>query len=321
MSAWRVLTGTGLFGRFRHSQFWATPSSGERSSSRWRDEGAWCGLNPWLSRMARRTQFGGDEPVREQWRTALNRVGDGPVGGFKHLRRGHQQQPVAPSWGAERPSRTFSIPHRNASTADLHHCDPLTGHRRQHLRARKEHSAPRVPCRRILHDRPDGPMGWGWISLPGAGQPVDREVGEPISSSFRGGVRSRGAARTRYGSNGALCRPDCDGRLCAAEPPEDARLDRHRRHDRALRAQRHKRRPCGRLREVRTEPGVARSRAAADDAEVVPPLPNRADRCDGCSRRDAPRASFRRWGLGCGSARLAPVTARPAKGGGLARTG
>ena len=41
--------------------------------------------------------------------------------------------------------------------------------------------------------------------------------------------------------------------LGAAEQPEDARLDQHRLHERALRAQRCTLRPCGRLCEVRTE--------------------------------------------------------------------
>ena len=52
------------------------------------------------------------------------------------------------------------------------------------------YSAPRAPCRRILHAPPDGPMGWDWISPPGAGQPVDREVSgvgiaAPTSASIR----------------------------------------------------------------------------------------------------------------------------------------
>jgi hypothetical protein len=60
--------------------------------------------------------------------------------------------------------------------------------------------------------------------------PVD---GASASCSGPAVRRGPGTARTAQ-----LCGPDCDGRLRAAEPPEDARLDRHRRHERGLRAQR-----------------------------------------------------------------------------------
>ena len=51
-------------------------------------------------------------------------------------------------------------------------------------------------------------------------------------------------------------------------------------------------------------------------------LARSADPCEGRrARRDGPRESSRRRGLGCSSARMPPVTARPAGGGGLGRAG
>ena len=63
--------------------------------------------------------------------------------------------------------------------------------------------------------------------------------------------------------------------------------------------------PCCRLREVRTESIRVRFAAPtslpADGAEGVHPLATGAAGCEG-GRRDAPRATLRRRGLGCGSA-------------------
>ena len=94
--------------------------------------------------------------------------------------------------------------------------------------------------------------------------------------------------------------------LRATEQPEDARLDQHRLHERALRAQRRKLRPCGRLREIRTEPGVRIATPAApraDGAEVVPPFrPARTGaKAAACAMRPARRSA----GEGSGAVRRA----------------
>ena len=52
--------------------------------------------------------------------------------------------------------------------------------------------------------------------------------------------------------------------LCASVPPDGARLDQLRLHERAVRLQLHKLRPRGRLREVWTEPGLALNFASVD---------------------------------------------------------
>ena len=82
------------------------------------------------------------------------------------------------------------------------------------------------------------------------------------------------------------------------------RLDRQRRYERALRAQLSKRRPCGRLREVRIESLrahiVAPASPPADGAEVVHTLAASTDRCEGRGRRDALSAWLRQQGFGSG---------------------
>ena len=89
---------------------------------------------------------------------------------------------------------------------------------------------------------------------------------------------SRGAARTRYGSNRVLCRPGSDG-TCAppSRPKTPGSIHTGGKNERCERNGA-KLRPCGRHREVRAEPGVRIAAPAGlpvDGAEVVPP----SDRC------------------------------------------
>ena len=116
-----------------------------------------------------------------------------------------------------------------------------------------------------------------------------------ISGSFAFGILTR----------------DSGGCLCAAEPPEDARLDRHRRHERALRAQRWRALPVrstsrglDRTRRTHGRPSRAPRRWRGDGAL----LSTNAAPCEGRGRRDAPRALLRLRGFGGDPARMPPVT-------------
>ena len=82
-----------------------------------------------------------------------------------------------------------------------------------------------------------------------------------------------------------------------------------------------RRRPCGRLGEVRTEPGVALA-AGPMMARRRCRLGVRADRCASRTRRDAPERGLAPTGArGRLKPRLPPVTARPATGCGMGRNG
>ena len=179
-------------------------------------------------------------------------------------------------------------------------------------RVRKRHSAPRVPCRRILHARPDGPIGWDWISPPGAGQLVDREVSgvdiaAPISASIRLVTRWTLSRSCNHRPVGGVA----FGHVLGLGVVDEALGQARRQHQLAVGFARSRPNPACAL--PRPSPMARRSC----------PLAVRADPCEGRDRRrrDAPRASLRRRGLGCGSPRIPPVTTRPAKGCGLARKG
>ena len=82
-----------------------------------------------------------------------------------------------------------------------------------------------------------------------------------------------------------------------------------------------KRRPCGRPREVRTEPGARSAGPPAYGAEMVPPCDPRGPPRRFAAGADVRRGLLGRRGLGGDPARLPPVTTRPAKGGEIRKAG
>ena len=135
----------------------------------------------------------------------------------------------------------------------------------------------------------------------------------PRASSAAGPRRERGLERHRSGRRRAdphrrdLSVPVREMSVAQRDPhvavPEPPRDHRHRDavhdgvagHERALRAQRRKRRPCCRLREDRTEPRRVHRRVR----RANPPMTRRW--CSPCDQRDAPSASSSLRGLGGGS--------------------